>query len=86
MNIVKHSNPWQHYTIDDVLKKTDFGMIQTLTSRWQKPQTSKEKFNLCLDDFKFYKETAPFYNEAMVVKKVLYKLMQELEVEFSLEG
>lgn len=86
MDIVEHSDPWQHYTIDDVLRKTHFGMIQTLTSRWQKPQTSKEKFNLCLDDFKFYRETAPFYNEAMVVKKVLYKLMQELEVEFSLEG
>ena len=86
MQIQKYSHPWLHYVIDDFLDVKNFELIQSLSSRWQKPSTQEEKFNLFLSDFKFYEETFSFKEEAEIVEDILMRAMHELKEEFKLQG
>ncbi len=86
MHVQNYSYPWQYYVIDDFLEPQHFELIQSLSSRWQKPRTQEEKFNLFLSDFKFYEETFSFKEEAEAVEDILMKAMYELKIEFKLDG
>ncbi len=84
--IKQYDTPWKHYIIDDFLHEEEFKTIQFLTKKWQRPRTQKEKFNLWLVDFKFYKETAPFHDEAMYVYDMLVEAMKNIEEQFDLKN
>lgn len=84
--MIQYNTPWKHYVTDNFLESQEFEIVQKLSARWQKPKTQNEKFNLYLCDFKFYKETLPFYDEAIEVEKILSSALHRLSETFSLAG
>lgn len=86
MEITKYRDPWTFYVIDNFLPQEEFDYIQRVTKHWPDPPSKFEKFNLRLDDFKFYEETYQYYKECLTVKKYIQKGAKNLEQYFDLSG